>query len=129
MIISNKPFHFFMKFWMLQEKKLCLCGIFAKRQFPIFWVFFFLHLESSTYQKLSGIKVDNKVNFSKRWIKQLERQFVKLANVRVFNSWTFQIINSRVLAQQTFVLMKTSFAFVFRRCLQDVCKTSSSRRI
>ena len=60
---------------------------FCQKAVSYFWVFFFfLNLESSTYQKLSGIKVDNKVNFSKRWMKQLERQFVKLANVRVFNS-------------------------------------------
>ena len=39
-IISNKLFHFFMKFWMLQERKLCICGIFGKWQFPIFWIFF-----------------------------------------------------------------------------------------
>ena len=59
---------------------------FCQKAVSDFLGFFFLHLERSTYQKLSGIKVDNKVNFSKRWIKQLERQFVKLANVRVFNS-------------------------------------------
>ena len=29
MIISNKLFHFFMKFWMLQERKSHFCGIFA----------------------------------------------------------------------------------------------------
>ena len=31
--------------------------------------------------------------------------------------------------QQTFALMKTSFVFVFGRCLEDVFKTSSSRWI
>ena len=39
-IISNKLFHFFMKFWMLPERKSCICGIFVKWQFPIFWIFF-----------------------------------------------------------------------------------------
>ena len=29
-----------------------------------------------------------------------------------------------ILTQQTFVLMKTSFVFVFRRRLQDIFKTS-----
>ena len=35
----------------------------------------------------------------------------------------------RIRTQQTFVLMKTSFVFVFRRRLQDVFKTSWSRPI
>ena len=29
-----------MKFWMLEERELCFCGIFAKWQFLIFWIFF-----------------------------------------------------------------------------------------
>ena len=46
----------------------------------------------------------------------------------MINSFIFRYADSET-SQQTFVLMKTSFVFVFRRRLQDVFKTSWSRPI